>query len=242
MLSPSTGRFLSRDPVANQPDVELLYSDEYVARMVRLSSEHAYAYVQNNPTNFVDPTGLHTWNDEPVFKCSDARKKCIDDIIKKLQDILGQREDCFMKVGARGLESCCRDELTLCLQQTIDSKIKIGCRDNLGDRGQTRGKCINAKNNAIPGRPQVGKVPPDATCSACDASQLEASTINFDRGIIPRDCDLNRPTPELNRFAATVLHELLHLCSGGHLNKGEDGLGRPDAATLAQDFGSNCGR
>lgn len=74
MYQPTVGRWLSRDPIGVQGQPEIVYSHEYVANRLRGQlravspvttpprfsgpNVNLYAYVDNSPVSFVDPSGM----------------------------------------------------------------------------------------------------------------------------------------------------------------------------------------
>ncbi|MFN0017575.1 MAG: RHS repeat-associated core domain-containing protein [Pirellulaceae bacterium] len=57
MYSPILNRFTSRDPEPLEGEPDVLYGDEWVNRNI-VARMNLYAYVENNPTNRSDPSGL----------------------------------------------------------------------------------------------------------------------------------------------------------------------------------------
>jgi RHS repeat-associated protein len=57
MLSPTLGRWLSRDPLMTTMEPELVLSHQYVSDRLRNAS-NAYLYCADNPLRLVDPSGL----------------------------------------------------------------------------------------------------------------------------------------------------------------------------------------
>ncbi len=57
MLSPALGRFLSRDPLPEQGQPDVLYDNNEFGDWLTWM-RNTYGYVENNPLNDIDPSGL----------------------------------------------------------------------------------------------------------------------------------------------------------------------------------------
>ena len=57
MYNPVVGRWISRDPISDVTNPQIVYTHEYVAE--QLQRDHVYAYARNNPVKYIDPSGLH---------------------------------------------------------------------------------------------------------------------------------------------------------------------------------------
>ncbi len=62
MYMPTLGRWISKDPLPEKGEPEVLYTHEYVAQRMRAILQ-PYTYVENLPTRHIDPSGL-----QPGFK------------------------------------------------------------------------------------------------------------------------------------------------------------------------------
>jgi len=59
MYSPVLNRFTSRDPLPLEGEPDILYGESWVKRNVTMRM-NPYAYVENNPANRIDPSGLQS--------------------------------------------------------------------------------------------------------------------------------------------------------------------------------------
>lgn len=64
MYSPTLGKFLTRDPLAQNGEPDILYGDIWFANRLRMI-RNLYNYVDNSPVNLVDPSGLDTAPSKP---------------------------------------------------------------------------------------------------------------------------------------------------------------------------------
>lgn len=72
MYSPLLGGFLTRDPIAQAGEPDLLYDNNWFGDRLSLM-RNLYAYASNNPTNRVDPFGLAD-GATPSLACSCSLK------------------------------------------------------------------------------------------------------------------------------------------------------------------------
>ncbi len=90
MYSPPLGRFLSRDPLPQTGDPDILYDNNWFGDALT-EMRDLYGYTSNNPANATDPSGLMGYGPGLAPKppkcppgCTADMKK---DIIKKLSDV-----------------------------------------------------------------------------------------------------------------------------------------------------------
>ncbi len=65
MYSPVLGRFESRDPLPLEGEPDILYGDSWVKRNVTMRL-NPYTFVENNPANRLDPSGLAPTDGMPL--------------------------------------------------------------------------------------------------------------------------------------------------------------------------------
>ena len=62
MYMPTLGRWISKDPLPEKGEPEVLYTHDYVAQRMQ-AVLHPYTYAENSPTGRFDPSGLQTAED-----------------------------------------------------------------------------------------------------------------------------------------------------------------------------------
>jgi RHS repeat-associated protein len=84
MYSPPLGRFLSRDPLPQNGEPEILYDNDWFGDRLTMM-RNLYGYVDNNPVKNLDPSGLHTLAD-----CWNWWNLCADAAFDQYQTCLKQ--------------------------------------------------------------------------------------------------------------------------------------------------------
>ncbi|MCC6627692.1 MAG: hypothetical protein IT340_09855 [Chloroflexi bacterium] len=117
LYDPATGRFLQRDPYAGLAGSPL--------------SLHRYAYVQNNPVNATDPTGL------TPYACQRPPKNMLE--MLQFQECLQQEQERYRQRGGQA-QYCQQARMTLgvvvpCIHIIINSNDNIDFEEEEEDQG-----------------------------------------------------------------------------------------------------------
>jgi len=87
MYQQELGRFMSRDPLS-EDGVEILYPvPDMRGYQPQDNREHPYAYVRNNPTNAVDPSGLVDWNSAEITSQQGVTRPGCGDLLFDIYEI-----------------------------------------------------------------------------------------------------------------------------------------------------------
>lgn len=225
MYTPTLGRFMSRD--ALHKDVDLLSDNNWFGENLDAMSQNPYAYVSNNPSNCVDPSGYDARPQRappqprprgalgvaPFQGCNDAAITCIKAALTGALRLLADprtRLHCFgpmLEALGAPSQNCTADQLADCLGTYLESATFSCKRFGLGKYGSNsyceKVKTYERRNCA------------NATCFACrdKTIEIEIGYNSHPNDIATKLCPGGKPKPA---FILSIIHEAAHACVGSH--------------------------
>ena len=147
MYMPTLGRWISKDPLPEKGESEVLYTHEYVAnRMQAILAP--YTYAASNPIIFVDPNGLEAWerdsdiallgkqyfgpwpaqrNGKPISECADFQIPIVTTTTFKVK-LIGRNDDAELAIPVVGSPKLGNPESAILSSKDNRSRLdKIPC-------------------------------------------------------------------------------------------------------------------